>query len=207
MVRFVLSTLKSVSFAAAASMLAVTLGQFTTPASAAVLGCPSTITSNVVGAISCEYSNSANQDSVSPNKPLTVNQEGFFNITNWTFGGKIGENTGYQGSGSGQVGSWSLSNVIDSSWSNVMLVFKSGRNTTLVGYLLGTGVTSGTWESPFKASVFNVPNTRAVSHISVYYQKGSPSTAVPEPTTMAGLALAGAGMAVYRRKCKSSIKA
>lgn len=212
MVSFIQSTLKSGSIAVASSMLIVGVTSFATSASAAVLGCPASIANSVSGAFSCQYSNTATQDSVSPNKPLTVNQESFFGITNWSFGGKVGENAGYTGSGSGQSGTWNLSSIFQSSWSDVMLVFKSGKNTTLVGYLLQPNVTAGIWDSPFKNSVFNVPNTRDVSHISVYYREGSRSntnnnTAVPEPTTMAGLALAGAGMAAYRHKRKSSIKA
>lgn len=199
--------MKSISAASLAltTGTAITLGLLSMPnaAQAAILGCPSDISDNVSGAMGCQYSTTASQDSVSPNKPLTVNQDGgFFGITNWSFSGKIGEVTGFNGDGSGQSGIWNLASILNPAWQNVMLVFKSGKNTTLVGYQLDKNVSSGTWNSPFEASLFNVPNTKDVSHISVYFQEpsGGSSAAVPEPTTMAGIALAGAGMAAYRRR-------
>lgn len=197
------SMLKSVSVLIGSSMLTAGIVALSTPAHAFVLGCPSGIADNVGGTSGCQYSNSANQDSVSPNSPLTVNQESFFGFTNWKFGGKIGDNAaaGYTGNGSGQSGTWNIASAFQNTWQDVMLVFKSGRNTTLVGYMVNDNVTSGTWNSPFEKSLFDVPNTRDVSHISVYYREGSGSSAaVPEPTTMAGLALAGTGFAAMRRR-------
>lgn len=165
------------------------------------LGCNAAIANDLQGASACGMG-AANQDSVSPNSPLTVNQEAFFGFNNWRFGGKLGEgNYAKTGSGSGQAGQFDLSSVFKSSWEDVMLVFKSGNKTTLVGYLLNDNVTTGSWTSPFDKAVFDVSNTRDVSHVSVYYREGSGSSAaVPEPTTMAGIALAGAGLAAYRRR-------
>ncbi len=168
-------------------------------AQAFTVGCPASIANDVSGSISCGIA-TANQDSVASNRPLTVNTESFFGKTDWTFGGKLGEGTyANAGKGSGQTGTFNLAGLVRNPLDSVMLVFKSGQNTTLVGYLLGAGVTSGSWSSPFDSSVFNVPNTRDVSHVSVYYREGS-SAAVPEPTTMAGMALAGAGLTAYRRR-------
>jgi hypothetical protein len=179
-----------------------------TPTYAATFGCPIGSVDNVSGASACEYSNTATQDFLNSKGGLTVNQEEFFGVSTWQFGGKIGENGGYAGQGSGQSGTWNLSSVLQPTWQNVMLVFKSGAGTSLVGYQLEPGVTSGTWESPFEKLLFNVKNTKDVSHISVYFTLGEPSgstgggssEAVPEPTTMAGIALAGAGLAAYRRR-------
>ncbi|HEY9908401.1 MAG TPA: PEP-CTERM sorting domain-containing protein [Thermosynechococcaceae cyanobacterium] len=177
------------------------------PASAATFNCPTSIADNVSGTSACQYSDTATQDSVSPNKPLTVNEEKFFGLGTWKFGGKIGENTGFQGQGSGQEGIWNIAQALQPAWQSVMLVFKSGQGTSLVGYQLQKGVTSGTWDSPFENSLFDVRNPKDVSHISVYFAEGAPTgspggnaAAVPEPTTMAGLALAGAGLAAYRRR-------
>ncbi len=155
------------------------------------------LSDNVTGATGCTISNDFNQDSVSSKKPLTVNQgEGFFNNTDWEFGGKIGSDSGYNGTGGGQSGSWDISNVISNAWDDIMLVFKSGQGTQLVGYQLNDGVTSGTWESPFAKAAFNFngKNTKDVSHISVYYRPGKepPTQSVPEPTSMLGLLGLGA---------------
>ncbi len=154
------------------------------------------ISDNVTGASDCEISNDFNQDFVSPNKPLTVNEAGFFGSTDWMFGGKIGNDSGYNGSPGGQSGSWDISNVISNTWDDIMLVFKSGQGTQLVGYQLNDGVTNGTWESPFEKAAFNFngKNTKDVSHISVYYRQGQepPTQSVPEPTSMLGLLGLGA---------------
>jgi hypothetical protein len=194
-----LSSIAAIGLASAATL---TVGN---AAQAFTVGCPTSIANDVTGAVSCGIA-TANQDSVATNRPLTVNTESFFGKTDWIFGGKLGEgNYANAGKGSGQSGTFNLSSILKSPLENVMLVFKSGQNTTLVGYLLGQGVTSGSWSSPFDSSVFNVPNTRDVSHVSVYYREGS-SEAVPEPTTMAGIALAGAGLTAYRRRRAAAAK-
>ncbi|MBD2022590.1 PEP-CTERM sorting domain-containing protein [Leptolyngbya sp. FACHB-36] len=182
-----LSTVLPLAALATVSMALVT----SVPAHAFTIGCPSSIADNVTGTSGCQYSDSANQDSVSPNRPLTVNQEGFFGITNWSFGGKIGTNSGYAGTQSGQSGSWNLASVFQSSWTDVMLIFKSGNGTTLVGYELKDGVKAGNWTSPFESSLFGGNNTKDVSHISVYYREGGNSAAVPEPATILGTMAAG----------------
>ena len=161
------------------------------PAQAFTIGCPSSVADNVTGTSGCQYSSSADQDSVTPSKPLTVNQESFFGFTDWSFGGKIGENAGYAGTPSGQSGSWNLASVFKSSWTDVMLIFKSGNGTKLVGYELKDDVKSGNWSSPFESSLFGGNNTKDVSHISVYYREGSNSAAVPEPATILGTMAAG----------------
>jgi hypothetical protein len=198
-------TSSATAFAAIGSAIASSIVTVT-PVHAATFGCPAGIADNVSGSSGCQYSKTATQDSVSPNKPLTVNQEGFFGLTNWNFGGKIGETAGFGGAGSGQHGIWNIAQVFQPTWQNAMLVFKSGAGTSLVGYQLDKGVTSGTWTSPFEKLLFDVRNTKDVSHISVYFTEGTTgsgggsSEAVPEPTTMAGMAIAGAGLAAYRRR-------
>lgn len=192
------STLLTSSIAAIGLAAASTLAM-SSAAQAFTLGCNASIANDVTGAAACGIG-AADQDSVSNNSPLTVNTESFFGFNNWSFAGKLGEGIlAGAGTKSGQSGTYNLSSIFNNSWEDVMLVFKSGRNTTLVGYLLEDGVTSGSWSSPFDSSVFNVSNTRDVSHVSVYYREGS-SAAVPEPTTMAGIALAGAGLTAYRRR-------
>ncbi|WP_414621104.1 PEP-CTERM sorting domain-containing protein [Calothrix sp. CCY 0018] len=170
------------------------------------------ISGKVTGTTNCTISDEF-QDSVSPNKPLTVNKgEGFFGYTNWNFGGKIGVNGGFNGTGEGKTGSWNLSSVIEENWGDIMLVFKSGKGTTLVGYQLADGVESGTWKSPYEKAAFNFNggDIKDVSHISVYYREGKKPVKrkVPEPTSILGLVGISAvvGSSLKRKRKSSSIE-
>ncbi|MDJ0676653.1 MAG: PEP-CTERM sorting domain-containing protein [Calothrix sp. MO_167.B42] len=164
------------------------------------------IIDNVTGTSDCTISDFDKNDSVSPNKPLTVNEEQFFGKTDWEFGGKIGEDAGYAGTGEGQEGTWDISSVIEDDWEDVMLVFKSGKGTTLVGYEVEDGVTSGDWDSVFEDDAFDElkeDQTKDVSHISVYYTKGTstpPKQEVPEPANIFGLGVVGGAMVLSRRR-------
>lgn len=173
----------------------------TAPANAFTLG--SCNTSDVSGSVNCGLGNTS-QDSVNPNDPLTVNEEAYFGFTDWAFDGKIGA-AGYTGTGdgSGKTGEWNLSNMIENTWTDVMLVFKSANTTKLTAFLLGDNVTSGDWSSPFAGPNNNL---RDVSHISVYYRQGQdvqPPATVPEPASLMGLGLVASGMVMARRR-KSS---
>ena len=97
----------------------------TAPAHAATLACSADVASKVTGTSACQYSDTAEQDFLNTN-PITVNAEKFFGFTDWVFGGKIGENTGYAGTGEGKSGTWNISSVFQNTWDDVMLVFKSG---------------------------------------------------------------------------------
>lgn len=186
---------------------------FSTPSLAATYtSCSSTISGLVSGTQSCQIS-SEDQDKLNTT-PTTVNlTPGFFNISTWLFGGKIGENTGYNGVGTGQSGTYDISTVFSNSWNDVMLVFKDGADTTLVGYQLIDNITSGTWSSPFRSPDFNVgTRIKDVSHISVYYSTaggggnnngGGGNNSVPEPTQLALLAVGLIAMGASRlRKAK-----
>jgi hypothetical protein len=177
------------------------------------------ISTKVSGAVDCTLSNETDNDS-----ETVVNADlGFFDITNWILGGKLGDNgdPGYEGTGTevdddtgqigGQSGTYDFSAAFETTWDEIMLVFKDGNGTTLVGYLLNNGVLSGSWATPFLNPPFSAPGngSKDVSHISVYYTEcppgrfcGIPVGEVPLPAGILLLisALGGLGFLARFRK-------
>ena len=151
--------------------LAFTLGVLlSAPASAATfspcVGTDYNIADNVTGTSACTRSNDFDHD-FPEQDPLKVNESpGFFGITNWIFDSKTDFVDPKPTSGN-----WDISAIIADTWQDIMLVFKGGNDTFLVGYLLADGVTSGTWNSPFEEPPFSFSGAspKTVSHISVYY--------------------------------------
>jgi hypothetical protein len=182
----------------AASVLAAGTLLQAIPAHAAIVSCPLNISSLVSPSSGCEYSTTFDNDNPTSN----VNAEGgFFDFTDWTRilksdqGGTVVPD--FFSSSGGQSGTFDLTGTSASSAANVMLIFKSGDNTTLVGYLLN-GL-SGSWSSPFRDPPFtglNANQIRDVSHISVY-TRGS-GAAIPTPALLPGIA--GMGLALLRKK-------
>ncbi|MDQ2076946.1 PEP-CTERM sorting domain-containing protein [Marinimicrobium sp. ABcell2] len=160
-------------------------------AHAAVIDCPNGYTNLVSNTSACQYSDQANQDFLN-HDPMTVNAEAFFGYTDWSFIDKDDEV-------SSTSGIWSLNEPKWSAFDEIMMIFKSGRGTTLVGYNINFGATSGTWESPFSAPLFELKNTRDVSHISFY---GRGATAVPEPSLLMLLLLGLGAVALGRLRSR-----
>lgn len=173
-------------------------------ANAAIITCEATIATNVSGASACERSTTQDQDFLNTN-PITVNAEGgFFDFTDWQFFGKIGEEgppaTG-AGTGEGQSGTYDLdgfATLVNAD--DVMLIFKDGQGTFLVGYLLANLV--GTWDSPFEEPPFdfNGASPKDVSHISVYFRGQDTPVPTPGVVGLLGLGLLGLGVLARRRK-------
>jgi hypothetical protein len=171
---------------------------------AALVSCTTNIEGLVAGSDSCSYSDTLDKDKPHTGPASAVNQEGFFGITDWKYAGKYGGTdpdeqeagdiaigftlggAGIESNTVGQAGTWSIDEAAFSTWNSIMLIFKSGSNTTIVGYLLNdlseavctAGVCSGSWGSPFQNPPFNVGETKDTSHITAYV------SAVPVPAAV-----------------------
>lgn len=174
-------------------LLGVLLVGLTFAVQAAVIDCPSGYTDLVTGSNGCQYSTEATQDFLNAN-PMTANAEAFFGFTDWTFVDKM-DDLGLTS------GSWSLGEPQWSAFDQIMMIFKSGRGTTLVGYSAEQGALGGTWQSPFSAPLFELKNTRDVSHISFYGRSFSPVT-VPEPSLLILLLLGLGTVALSRLRAR-----
>ncbi|MBS3953844.1 MAG: PEP-CTERM sorting domain-containing protein [Methylomicrobium sp.] len=194
---------------------------FSSSASAAFETCTANILDNVTPNIDCTILSPLNgKENDTLNPTLFVNDKGFFNITNWLYDGKYetGSNSGTYtanllGIGifnfTGDDESGTFTKATDAILSDVMLIFKDGADTNLVGYLIDmTKTIGGAYSSPFENPPFNVQNTKEISHISVYYRRGNGGTgtgSVPEPGMIAllGTGLLGFGLTHLRKRKKA----
>jgi hypothetical protein len=199
------------------ALLIGTLFGWTLNASAALVSCDANTLALVENTSACERSTVATQDYLNTN-PMTVNAEGFFGFSDWLYLDKDDP------AGNGQTGTWMLNNNEWYDFMNIMLVFKDGDGTTLLGFLITPTFTSGDWNSPFTAA-YEFPNlcvhhnatrnkpayddcskVKDVSHIS-YYARGErehepppPPVDVTEPGPTALMILGLCGLMLVRRQ-------
>lgn len=171
------------------------IGCFAMPSTqAGVINCQPSSLPLVTNTTSCEKG-AATQDFLNTD-PMTVNQEAFFGFSDWTY---ISRDE--MGSTQGQSGNWAVNSDLWNDYSDLLLVFKSGKDTTLLGYLAVDGATGGTWQSPFREPEFDFnPNNKIknVSHIT-YYARGI-VTSVPESSSLLLLGLGLFGLLTIRRR-------
>ncbi|MDO8937565.1 MAG: PEP-CTERM sorting domain-containing protein [Methylicorpusculum sp.] len=198
---------------------------FSNSASAAFEPCTGTgfnIADNVTPNIGCTvlspYSGSGSGQNDSP-QPGFVNTAGFFGITDWLFDGKYdninstsGTDTSTLFNFTGGSQSGTFTKASDAILSDIMLIFKDGADTNLVGYKIDPSVSGGVYTSPFEEPPFNFSGTgpRDISHISVYYRRGQNGGgggggSVPEPGMIAllGTGLLGFGLTHLRKRKKA----
>lgn len=197
------------TYSALKAFVAMSLLVLTQVVNASVISCTAPGTLLLVDhASACQRSLTATQDFLNTT-PMTVNQEAFYGYTDWQFLKKDDP------AGNGQTGAWSLTNNEWTQFSNIMLIFKDGSGTTLLGFALTPSFTSGNWNSPFTAYEFtnlceyhaahgNHPaytdcsKIKDVSHVS-YYARGA-IVRVSEPASILLMMLGVLGLRLARRQ-------
>lgn len=147
-------------------------------------------------------------DSVGGNDPSawTVNEEKFFDFSDWWFDGKWqapgddereliededDEPTLADFVGDSSSGTWSLNNDV-SAFSDLMFVFKDGGNTNLVGYLIDVEFdVTGEYASPFTTPPFDINEEKNISHISIYARREGVQIPAPGILGLMGIGLVG----------------
>ena len=89
-----------------------------------------------------------------------------------------------------------------------LMVFKDGEGTHLTAFLFNEEFSSGGWDTPFTDPPFDLPGNSTVhdvSHYSIVFREAPDGTnQIPEPATLLLFGFGLAGLAVARRRRRSS---
>lgn len=142
----------------------------------------------------------------------TVNSGAFFDINDWQLDGKFESGSTqrpalatltWDAGAANLRGTFTLTEKA-LAYENIMFVFKSGANTSLVAYLLEPDSKGGAFSTPFVRLPFMLSGgstEKAISHISVYYSgEAEEPIDLPEPATAALFGLGALGFVALRRK-------
>ncbi|HET9463107.1 MAG TPA: PEP-CTERM sorting domain-containing protein [Thiobacillus sp.] len=187
-----------------ASALGMVMGMaMTGNASAAFISCDGGISGKVSTKTDCTILGPLNGNQ---NDSLTlVNNEGFFGIANWLFDGQwnntdagfVDTSDLFNFTGDGSAGTFTYAG--GAGISDIMLLFKDGAGTNLVGYLVTR--LAGDYSTPFTSPPFPLTGqatVKDVGHLSVYYREVQQ---IPEPGVLllVGAGLLGLGLARRRK--------
>ena len=186
---------------AASAVAALSLTGASAFAAGTLVDCSSTSLGHIQGgggtaANGCQYlSPPDNSNTATLANINSAGGTGFFGFNDWT----TAVHKQDLPDGAGASGSWSIPGY--DATATYMIVFKDGANTNLIGFTLISGITSGTWTSPFTDPPFaGVSGTKDVSHFTIFKRGGEPPNDVSGPATLGLLGLGLLGIAIMRRR-------
>lgn len=180
----------------ARSLFGAALISFAASGHAGLLSCPTGFTANgtakvhdgggavLTAASACQYLDPPNSSTVA--NAANVNAAGFFSTSTWTM---VGTKVDLP-DGAGQTGTWAIAGANFAAL-DYMIVFKDGKGTNLIGFLLNELFSSGGWNSPFENPPFvalGPGQTKDVSHYAIFSSGGEQQ--LSEPGILALLAIA-----------------
>lgn len=179
-------------------------------AQAGLVNCPSSFTTSPTAKVedstgllnaasACQYLTPPDNSNVA--SVANINAAGFFGTSNWTANG-----SNVQVAANNSTGTWSITGA-DFLANDYAIVFKSGKDTNLVGFLFNELFSNGVWSTPFTDPPFDFKGkatSREVSDYTIVQRNGEKvppgGGEVPEPGILALMGLGMAGFVATRRR-------